>query len=142
MLQYAGDKTDLVRSIRGDEGGGCAAEVMQTHGFPELICCMGADNVVNPTRGERTALKGRPKAVMLGTPHNAWADILQIVLEVGEKLIGHPVALSLLGLGVLGIEEKVHAGSIEHDMPIDGKRGKAPSGIVRVNWLEPPGEDP
>ena len=94
-MQDARDKTDLVRSIRGDEGGGGTAEVMQTHGFPELGAGAGADDVVDAARGKRTALERRPKAVMAVAADEAGTDFQKIALKIGEKFFWNPEALRL-----------------------------------------------
>src|SRR5665648_413668 len=125
MLQYAWDETDLVRRLHGDEGCCCAAEVVQTHGLPELGVGAGADNVVNTPRGERTALKRRPKAVMIVGADQLGTDLLQIALEIGEKQIGDPEALGPLGLGVFRKEQDSEAVSIKLQVPADGEGGDA-----------------
>jgi hypothetical protein len=47
VLESARHNANQFGRIRCYEGGGCASEVMQTHGFAELGSDAGADNVVN-----------------------------------------------------------------------------------------------
>ena len=37
MLQHAGDQTDHVGRVHGEIGGGCATEVIETHGLTNLL---------------------------------------------------------------------------------------------------------
>ena len=115
----------LFGRIHGEERRGCAAEVMQTHGFAELGDDARADDVVDAACGEGASLVGGPEPVMLVATEQARADLLQIAQEIGEELLGHPEALGTLRLGVLRIEKNVHPGSIELEMPADGEGGDA-----------------
>ena len=95
--------------IRCYEGGGCAAEVVQTHGLAELGPDVGADNVVDAAAGKGAALAGCPKPVMLPATEKARADFLKVAKQVGEEFLGNPETLGTLGLGVLWKEQNVHA---------------------------------
>ena len=64
---------------------------------------------------------------MVVAADEAGTDFPKIALEIGEQFFRNPEALRLLGLRVLGIEEKVHAGSVELDMSRYGKRSEAPA---------------
>ena len=48
VLENAGHKANEFGRVRCRKGGGCAPEVMQTHGFAEFGSDVRADNVVDP----------------------------------------------------------------------------------------------
>src|ERR1700758_822523 len=65
VLQHAWDQTDHIRRLHGEESGGRATEVVETHGLSELLDNLPTDNVIDAAGAKRASLKRRPESVVL-----------------------------------------------------------------------------
>ena len=101
VLEYARRNANQFGRIGCNEGGGCASEVVQTHGFAELGPGVGADNVEDAATAKWTPLAGCPKPVMLPATEEARADLVEVAKQIGEEFLGNTKTLGTLSLGVL-----------------------------------------
>ena len=126
VLQHARDQADLVRRIHGEKRGACAAEVMKAHGLSELGEDACTHDVVDAACDSADVLGMRPiarhagcdRAGGGGSPSNSAGD--KAGVGSGTRKLS-----ARLAFGVLRIEKDVHPGSIELEVPADGKGSDA-----------------
>src|SRR6476620_1345282 len=121
MLQHTGDQADQFRRIHGQESGSRATEVVKTHVLIELGEDARPHHVVDAVITERATSVRGPQSVMVVATKKAGTDLLQIVQKIRLKFWRDAETFGTFCLGILGIEEDVHACGVQLQMPAGGK---------------------